>query len=63
MTAGLVRGARNLRRAQWVVVQADLTMGGKADGGGKRSRSRRQSDVCPSMSGSCLIVEKNADVP
>ena len=39
MTAGLVRGAHNLRRARWVIVQADLTMGGKADGGGKRSRS------------------------
>ena len=39
MTVGLVRGARNLRRAWWVVVQADLTVGGKADGGGKKSRS------------------------
>ena len=43
--AGLVRGARNLRRVRWVVVQVDLTMGGKADGGGKRSRSDAISDL------------------
>ena len=49
VTAGLVRGAHNLRRARWVVVQADLTVGGKADGGGKRSRSARLSYLrqCP----------------
>ena len=45
MTVGLVRGACNLRGMLWVVVQVDLTVGRKADGGGKRSRSDGSTSV------------------